>query len=134
MRVGDLMTSDVPTVGPGDRILDLARRMIEAGVKAVPVCDGDRLAGIITDWDVTRAVADGGSAESQLVRDYMTADVVNASTDAQLGEAGQLMADHRIHHLVVCDEGRFAGILHLDVEWTELGGLGAPHATFAAPI
>jgi CBS domain-containing protein len=128
------MTSDVPTVGPGDRILDLARRMIEAGVKAVPVCDGDRLAGIITDWDVTRAVADGGSAESQLVRDYMTADVVNASTDAQLGEAGQLMADHRIHHLVVCDEGRFAGILHLDVEWTELGGLGAPHATFAAPI
>jgi CBS domain-containing protein len=134
MRVGDLMTSDVPTVGPRDRILDVARRMIEVGVKAVPVCDGDRLAGIITDWDVTRAVADGGSAESQLVGDYMTADVVNASTDAQLGEAGQLMADHRIHHLVVCDEGRFAGILHLDVEWTELGGLGAPHATFAAPI
>jgi CBS domain-containing protein len=134
MRVGDLMTSDVPIVGPGDRVLDAARRMVEVGVKAMPVCDGDRLAGIITDWDVTRAVADGGSVESQLVGDYMTADVVNVGADAQLGDAGQLMAEHRIHHLVICDKGRYAGILHLDVEWNDLGGLGAPHATFAAPI
>jgi CBS domain-containing protein len=134
MRVGELMTSDVPIVQPTERVLDAARRMIEVGMKAVPVCEGDRLVGIITEWDVTRAVADGGSPGSQLVSDYMTVDVVNASTDAQLGEAGQLMAEHRIHHLVVCDDGRFAGILHLDVEWNELGGLGAPHATFAAPI
>jgi CBS domain-containing protein len=134
MRIGDLMSSDVPVAGPRDSVLDAARRMVHAHVKAMPVCDGDRVVGIITDWDVTRAVADAESAGTQFVSDYMTAEVVSAAPTAQLSEAGHLMAEHRIHHLVVCDEGRFAGILHLDVEWTHLGGIGAPQATFAAPI
>lgn len=134
MRIGDLMTSEVPVAGPQDSVLDAARWMIEAGVKAMPVCERDRIAGIITDWDVTRAVADGGSAGEQRVGDHMTADVVSADAETPLTEAGHLMAEHRIHHLVVCDDGCFAGILHLDVEWTNLGGFGAPHATFAAPI
>lgn len=134
MRIGDLMTSEVPTVAPGDSVCDAACRMADARVKALPVCDGDRLTGIITDWDVTRAVAAGGEPAAQRVSDYMTADVVWAAPDAQLTDAGQLMAERRIHHLIVSDGGRFAGIVHLDVEWSELGGLGTPHATFSARI
>ena len=134
MRIGDLMTTDVPIASPQDSVRDAARRMAEAGVKALPVCDGDRLTGIITDWDVTRAVADGGAPDAQLVKEFMTAELVAAAPDTQLTEAGQLMADRRIHHLMVRDEGRFAGIVHLDIDWSELGGLAAPHATFAAPI
>jgi CBS domain-containing protein len=134
MRIGDLMTTDVPIVSPQDSVRDAARRMAEAHVKALPVCDGDRLTGIITDWDVTRAVADGGEPDAQLVSDHMTADVVAATPDTQVGEAGHLMADRRIHHLIVSEDGRFAGIVHLDVEWSELGGFGAAHATFSAPI
>jgi CBS domain-containing protein len=134
MRVGDLMTTDVPIVAPQETVLEVASKMIDARVKALPVCSGGSLAGIITDWDVTRAVATGGAADEQPVTDYMTAEVVSVGPDASLSEAGQLMSDHRIHHLVVCDGERFVGIVHLDVEWADLGVLGTPHATFAAPI
>ena len=51
-------------------------------------------------------------------------------------EATEEMADRRIHHLLVCEDGRFCGMVHLDVEWSELTESlgGAPMATFAARI
>lgn len=134
MRIADVMTTDLPTVDPGDSIREAARCMAEANVKALPVCDGERLVGIITDWDVTRAVADCPDLSQQPLRAYMSTDLVAAAPDSQLTEAGELMADRRIHHLLVRDGDRFAGMVHLDVEWSALGGLEAPMATFAAPI
>jgi hypothetical protein len=45
------------------------------------------------------------------------------------------MADRRVHHLLVRDGEELAGMLHLDVEWSQLSGaIGSPMATFAAPI
>ena len=46
------------------------------------------------------------------------------------------MGAHRLHHLCVSDEGRFLGMLHLDVEWAQLGGqdVQAPMATFMARV
>jgi CBS domain-containing protein len=134
MRIGDLMTTDVPTVEPGDTVCDAAREMAHAGVKAIPVCDHGRLEGIITDWDVTRALAADPNAGRSPLGDYMSTDVVAAPPDARVGEASELMADRRIHHLLVCDGDRFAGMVHLDVEWSRLGGLEAPVASFSAPI
>ena len=134
MRVGDRMTTEVPIVEPQETVLDAAAKMVNARVKALPVCSGGSIAGIITDWDVTCAVATGGAGDAQQVAEYMTAEVVSVGPDASLSEAGQLMSDHRIHHLLVCDGGRFVGIVHLDVEWADLGVLGTPHATFTAPI
>lgn len=134
MRIGELMTTTVPIARPQDSLRSAAQLMAEARVKAVPVCDGGRLAGVLTDWDVTRAVASGGEPDDQLVSDFMTADVVTAAPDTQLGDAWRLMADRRIHHLVICDAGRFAGIVHLDVEWSDLDGIGVPHATFGAAV
>jgi CBS domain-containing protein len=134
MRAGDLMRANVPEIAPGDSVLDAARRMVGAGVKAIPVCEGGLVVGILTDWDLVRALADGSDACAKPVANFMTREVVSLDVDASLTEAGPLMAEHRIHHLVISDAGRFAGMLHLDVEWSELGGLGAPHATFAAPI
>jgi CBS domain-containing protein len=134
MRIRDLMTTGVPIARPEDTVRDAARVMDGAHVKVLPVCEGDRLMGVLTDWDVISAVADGGAPDTEFVRDYMSVNVVSVTPDTGLAEAGQLMAHRRIHHLVVCDHDRFAGIVHLDVEWSELGGLGAPHATFAAAL
>jgi CBS domain-containing protein len=83
---------------------------------------------------VISAVADGGAPDAEFIRDYMSVNVLAVTPDTGLAEAGRLMAHGRIHHLVVCDGDRFAGIVHLDVEWSELGGLTAPHATFAAMV
>ena len=111
MRIADVMTRDLPTVEPGSSVRDAAREMRRKGVRALPVVDGTRLVGIVTDWDLA------------------------AAPDATFAEAAELMADARVHHLLVRDGESLAGMLHLDVEWSELSGtIGSPVATFAAPI
>jgi len=134
MRVCDVMTTDVPIARPEETVRDAARRMDDAHVKVLPVCEGDRLMGVITDWDVISAVADGGPPDTVFIRDYMSVNVVVVTPETGLAEAGRLMADRRIHHLLVCNDDRFAGVVHLDVEWSDLGVVGAPHATFAAAV
>ena len=134
MRIGDVMTSDVPTVGPGDSVGEAARRMADAHVKALPVCDGDRVAGVITDWDVTRAVAAETDVARRPLSDYMSSDVVAVAPDTRLTEAAEVMAGPRVHHLVVEDGERFVGMVHLDVDFSEIGGLDAPIATFTARV
>jgi CBS domain-containing protein len=134
MTIADVMTRDLPMVGPQDNLRKAAREMKEAGVKALPVREGDRLVGIITDWDVTRAVAEDNDPAEQLLSQCMTTDLVSVSPETSFMDATEEMADHRIHHLLVCEEGKFCGMVHLDVEWSELGGLETPIATFAAAI
>jgi CBS domain-containing protein len=134
MTIADVMTRELPMVGPRDSLAKAAREMKEAGVKALPVCERERLVGIITDWDVTRAVAEESDPSQQPLSAYMSRDLVSVPPDASFMEAAEELAARRIHHLLVSEEGRFVGMVHVDVEWSELGGLETPHATFAAPI
>jgi len=136
MRLEHLMTRDLPSVSSGDGLRDAARVMVEARVKALPVCEGERLVGILTDWDIAAAFAGEGELDRLRVADAMTEDVLAAPPDATLNEASELMGEHRLHHLCVSEEGRYLGMLHLDVEWAQLGGQGvqAPMATFMARV
>jgi CBS domain-containing protein len=134
MTIADVMTRDLPMVRPEDNLRKAAREMKQAGVKALPVREGDRLVGIITDWDVTKAVAEDNDPAQEPLSRYMSTDLVSVTPGTSFMEATEEMAEHRIHHLLVCEEGRFCGMVHLDVEWSELGGLETPIATFAAAI
>lgn len=134
MSVRDLMNTDVPTGRLEDTVRDAARLMDETHVKLLPVCEGDRLVGVLADWDVICAVADGGVPDNVFVRSYMSVDVVTVTPDTAVAEAGQLMGHRRIHHLLVCDDDRFAGIVQSDVEWSQLSAPGAPRATFTAAL
>jgi CBS domain-containing protein len=135
MRIADVMTRDLPTVEPGTPVREAARQMRERGVRALPVCEGERLVGIVTDWDLARALADEGDPAGRPLGDFMSTDLVAAAPDATFAEAAELMADRRVHHLLVRDGENLAGMLHLDVEWSELSGaVGSPVATFAAKI
>ena len=135
MRIADVMTRDLPTVEPGGSVRDAARQMSERGVRALPVCEGARLVGIVTDWDLVRALAGDTDAGSRTLAEFMSTDLAAAPPDATFTEAAELMADRRVHHLLVRDGEQLAGMLHLDVEWSELSGaIGSPVATFAAPI
>jgi CBS domain-containing protein len=135
MRIADVMTRDLPTVDPKSSIRDAARKMSSSGIRALPVCDGPRLVGIVTDWDVVRAMAADGGPSSQPLADFMSTELVVAPPEATFAEAAEMMADHRVHHLLVRDGDRLAGMVHLDVEWSQLSGaVGPPTASFAAPI
>jgi CBS domain-containing protein len=132
MRINDVMTKELPTLSPEESVCDAARRMSESGAHALPVCEGERLVGMITDWDVTRAVAGDDAGPGRPVADYMARDFAAVEPDALLTEASELMADRRTHHLLVRDGERFAGMVHLDVEWSQTGGIETPFASFAA--
>jgi CBS domain-containing protein len=137
MSISSVMTSELPKITPADSIGAAARAMSEGGVKAIPVCDGERLVGIVTDWDVTKAVAEADTANGaseRLVKDWMSTDLVTAPPSASFGEATAMMSERHLHHLLISDGDRFIGMVHLDVDWSEISGVAEPIATFTAPI
>src|SRR4026209_2812053 len=106
MRIADVMTRDLPTLGPKHSVREAAASMTECGAKALPVCDAEQLVGIVTDWDLTKAVAGGEELGSLQVASVMSTDLVEAPPDATFADAAHLMADRQVHHLLVSSEGR----------------------------
>ena len=66
---GDIMTRDVRTVTPDTPVLDVAKQMFRRKIGCVPVVDGERLVGIVTEADFVRLVIDGLEHERRLARD-----------------------------------------------------------------
>src|SRR5436309_11819162 len=87
------MTKELLTVDPADTIGETAQKMVEIGVSSAVVSDYGRLIGIVTERDLTRAVAGRVHSSEARVREWMTADpkVVSESTDPV--EAVQIMLD-----------------------------------------
>jgi CBS domain-containing protein len=135
MRIGDVMTRDLPTADPRASIRDAASQMRRSGIKALPVCDGERLVGIVTDWDLVEALASEADPADQSLADFMSTDLAAVAPDATLTDAAELMAEHEVHHLLVRNGDRLEGMVHLDVEWSQLSNAGgAPTASFTAAI
>lgn len=93
---------------------DASRLMAARNIGAVPVVDGDRLAGIFTERDVlTRVVAAGRNPSSTLVRDVMSTDLIVAEVGESYETCLSRMQQARVRHLIVLDRGRLAGIVSL---------------------
>ena len=114
MKISEVMTRDVEVARPGDTIQSVAQRMAQLDVGAVPVCDGRRLQGMVTDRDITiRAVAQGLSLESP-VSQVMTGDLEYLYADDDLDRAAEKMADSQIRRLPVMDrDQQLVGIVSL---------------------
>jgi CBS domain-containing protein len=115
MLVKDVMTRNVECVAPNDSLQDAARKMRDMDVGPMPVCDRDRLAGMLTDRDIAvRAVADGKDPKATQVRDAMTPDVVYCFEDQNVEEAAELMRQRQIRRVLVLDRHkRLTGIVSL---------------------
>ena len=109
--VREAMTSSPTTVEPATSIEEAARLMKSEDVGALPIVEGDRLAGIITDRDIAiRAVGEGRF--DCTVGDIASKEIVSIDPQQTLEEAGRLMAEHQVRRLPVCEEdGRLVGIL-----------------------
>ena len=118
--LSDLMTSDVLTVAPEDTIGEAAQKMVDREVSSAAVSDYGRLIGILTERDLTRAVAGRTHSSEARVREWMTADpkVVSESTDPV--EAVQIMLDGGFRHLPVVENERAVGIVSIRdlAEWS----------------
>jgi CBS domain-containing protein len=115
MRVADVMTRDVAVVSPQASVREAARRMDRLNVGALPVCDGARLVGIVTDRDITvRCTAAGAPPDRTRVCEVMTDDVRWCFEDDPVEEAEQEMAQVQIRRLPVVDgRKRLVGMLSL---------------------
>lgn len=110
--VKDAMTSEVKTATPSQSLTDAAKLMKLEDVGSIPVVDGDRLIGVLTDRDiVVRGIADGSDPNAVQVGTIASRDVVTVRSDDDLDEALRLMAQHQVRRLPVVDDGQLVGVV-----------------------
>ena len=111
--LGEVMSRDVITIEPFDTIGHAAEKMVAEGVSAIVVSDGGRLLGIVTERDLTRAVAGRVHTSEARVREWMTSDPITLGPDASADEAAKIMLDNGFRHVPIVDEGRAVGIVSI---------------------
>ena len=114
MKVRDVMSSDVQVARPGDTLQEVATRMASGDFGFMPVADGDRLIGTITDRDIAvRAVAGGAACTSPVV-EYLSRDPQTAYADDDLKTVLDSMGSKQIRRLPVLDkDDRLVGVVSL---------------------
>ena len=112
-RIRELMTENPKTVSSDATVLEAARVMRDGDVGLVPVVDGDRLVGTVTDRDIAiRVVAEERDPNTTTVRETASTDPVTIGPEQDLDEALRLMAQHQVRRLPVVEEdGRLVGIV-----------------------
>lgn len=111
--VRDVMTTSVEACTTLDNVYEVASKMKELNVGAIPIVDNGQVMGMITDRDlVIRGIAER-KPNSQKVTDVMSDHLVTASPDMSVEEASQLMAQHQVRRLPVVENGQLVGIVAL---------------------
>jgi CBS domain-containing protein len=111
--LADLMTTEVLTVAPEDTIGEAAQKMVDREVSSAAVSDYGRLIGILTERDLTRAVAGRTHSSEARVREWMTPDPVTLPQTASPREAAEIMLDRRFRHIPVVEGDRAIGIVSI---------------------
>lgn len=112
--VREMMTGNPESVDADATVQEAARIMRELNVGSVPVLASGRVAGIVTDRDITiRVIAENRSPAQTPVREIATADPMTVTPDMDLNEAAQMMAAHQIRRLPVVSDGNLVGMLSL---------------------
>lgn len=122
VKVSDVMTQEVISIGPDDRLRHAATIMREHRIGGLPVVDGDKVVGMITESDFLNIAAETPVGErhgffdalfgghraahpSTLVREAMTKDPVTVTDSMLIREAARRMKRHRIKRVPVVDDG-----------------------------
>ena len=115
MKVKEVMTPGVECTRPESTLQQAAERMKALDVGPLPVCENDRLVGMLTDRDITiRATAEGWNPKAAPVRDAMTREVITCFEDQDVREAARLMKEKQIRRLPVLNRAkRLVGIVSL---------------------
>jgi len=115
MDLREIMICNVEVISAGASLQDAAMKMKELDVGLIPVCDGDRLKGVLTDRDITvRATANGLDLKKTKVGDVMSNAIAYCLEDQEVEEAVSLMEARQIRRIpVVNTDKRLVGIVSL---------------------
>jgi CBS domain-containing protein len=112
MKVRELMTKQPTTVEPDATLGEVATLMKQEDCGSIPVVEGGRLVGIVTDRGiVVRGVAAGADTKTQRVSKVMSSDPVTVGPDDDVVDAEKKMADRQIRRLPVVEGGKLVGII-----------------------
>lgn len=114
-HVRDVMTANPKTVTSKDSLIDVARIMRDQGTGVVPVVDGKKILGLVTDRDiVVRVIADGKDIKTVRVNDVMTKQVRTVNEDASVSEVLDMMSSAQIRRVpVVNRNNELVGIVSM---------------------
>lgn len=115
MKISELMTKNVETIGPGQPLVEAAQRLAQRDVGPLPVMEGDSLVGFVTDRDiVVRAIAESRDPATTSVSEVMSEPAVTCYADEDAQMAARLMQEKQIKRLPVLDrKERLVGIVAL---------------------
>ena len=108
----DIMTKGAQYVDGSTPVLDVAKKLASEDYGSLPICDGDKLQGMITDRDiVVKVLAEGKDPASTKVIDLIQGEVVTIGADDSVEEAARTMAEHQVRRLPVIDGDKLVGML-----------------------
>lgn len=114
MELKDVMTDEVAVVSPEAGIEDAAQVMSKFDIGSLPVCEGRKPVGIVTDRDIVlREVADGERQDDDSVSEVMTTELVCGKPEMEIEEAAEIMSSHQIRRLPIVDQEELVGMVAL---------------------
>lgn len=114
MKVRDIMTTEIASLNTDDTIERAAQLMKQYDVGSIPVCNQNKIIGIVTDRDIAvRCVASGQDTRQQKVQDIMTANPVVGNPDMNVDDVAKLMSTRKIRRLPIVDNNSLVGIVAL---------------------
>jgi signal-transduction protein with cAMP-binding, CBS, and nucleotidyltransferase domain len=108
------------TISPEAMVYDAIQLMNEKKVGALPVLDGARVVGIVSERDyMSKVILEGKSSKETPVRDIMTRRVVSVTRDQTISECMRIITEERVRHLPVVEDGALIGIVSIGdlVKW-----------------
>ena len=115
MKVNEIITHNPEVIRPETALIEAAQKMKSMDIGMLPVCDGDRLVGVITDRDIAvRGVAQGYDSKTASVQEVMTPEVIYCFDDEDVKEAAKKMEEKQVRRLLVLNrEKQLVGIVSL---------------------
>ncbi len=115
MQVHEVMSKDVQFVSPDTKINEVARSMRESDIGAIPVCESDRLVGMVTDRDIVVRAGDAAQALNDVaVSEVMSKKIITCRDTDSLEDVARLMREHQVRRIPVLDESKqVVGIISL---------------------
>lgn len=114
MKVKDVGIKDVHCANPSMNFSEIASMMKRHNVGVIPVCEGKKLMGMLTDRDlvISCMAADMNPKECK-AREFMTSNPITVAPDTNLEEAARIMGQEQIHRLPVIEAGNLVGMISL---------------------
>lgn len=113
MKIKDIMTKDIITGKTNDTVLDISKKMKDNDIGFIPILDKEDVVGVVTDRDIVINVLSNNGKNTDLIKDYMTKNVIDIDINSNFKNTINKMKDYKIKRIIVSDKGKMVGIISI---------------------